>query len=139
MRIWIESCQSKGTSSVSTTMTRRAEDDTYAKHPEGVAEGGVTGRNTGLNIVAPRVTFEERTLAQLVEEIVNTFERSLWRCNQMKACGCMRAAGTHLTSFAMGARSSSVRVSPVSAISSRIEIKISSHLSVRRMDATRFV
>ena len=118
---------------------RRAEDDTYAEHPKGIAEGGVTSRNTGLDFTAPQVAFKEGALAQLVEEIVDSSERPVGVENRWKSCAWMTAAITHLTSFAMGLRSSSATELPVSAISSRIQIKISSHRSVRRRDATRFV
>ena len=49
-----------------------------------------------------------------------------------------RKAGTHLISFSMGARSSSAMnpmVSPASAISPQIEIKMSAQRSIRRRDA----
>lgn len=48
------------------------EDDTNTEHPEGVVEINVASRNTGLDFIAPQVTFKERTLAQLFKEILDS-------------------------------------------------------------------
>jgi hypothetical protein len=51
------------------------EDDTYVEHVEGVLKSGVTGRDAGKDFVAPQVAFKERNLAELVEKMVDFFER----------------------------------------------------------------
>jgi hypothetical protein len=86
VRSWIESCQSRGARQCLTAKNaRQVEDDTYAEHPEGVVEGGVARRNTGEDFIAPQVAFKERTLAQLVEEMVDFSERPVWSGNQMES------------------------------------------------------
>ena len=47
------------------------EDNAYAEHPQGIIESGVAFRDTGEDLIAPQVAFEERTMAQLFEEIAN--------------------------------------------------------------------
>lgn len=73
-------------------MARRAEDDTYAEHPKGVAEGGVARRDTRLDFTAPQVACEEGTLAQLVEEFVDSSERPAGVQDQMEST-CMYDGG----------------------------------------------
>jgi hypothetical protein len=44
-------------------MACQVEDDTYAEHPEGVAEIGVASRNTGFYFIASQVALKERALS----------------------------------------------------------------------------
>ena len=53
------------------------EDDAYAEHPNGFFESSVAVRDGGEDFIAPQVAFEERTMAKLFEEIVNSSERSV--------------------------------------------------------------
>ena len=76
----------------------RAEDDIYVEHPKGIAEGGVTSRDTGLDFTAPQVTFEEGALAQFVEEIVDSSERPVGVANQIEGM-CMNNGGNALDKF----------------------------------------
>ena len=111
------------------------EDDTYVEQIEGVFQSGVACRNTGENFVAPEKAFKERAFADLVEEAVDLFERPVWSDKSEGIMTYMTLHGTHSTSFAIGARSSSATVKPASTISLRIEIKTSAQRSARRRDA----
>ena len=53
------------------------EDHTYVEHPERVRERGVACRDAGEYFVAPQVAFKERLFAQLVEENVDFFKRTV--------------------------------------------------------------
>ena len=75
----MENCQSRTASQCRPRrMARRVEHDTYAEHLTGVVEGGVASRDTGEYFIATQVAFEERTLAQLAEATMDSFERPAW-------------------------------------------------------------
>lgn len=54
------------------------EDDTYVEHLEGVLKSGVACRDAGEYFVAPQVAFKERSFSQLIEEMVDFLERTVW-------------------------------------------------------------
>ena len=83
-------------------MARQVEHDTYAEHLTGVVEGGVASRDAGERFAAPQVAFKKRTLAQLAEAIIDSFERPVWCRNQMKTMSMFEGGWNALDKFLHG-------------------------------------